>query len=313
MVNMTNRKIQKLGSSSLVITIPKSWATRLGLKAGDKVVVVDEGDHLKIMPYDPLSTSNKTTIRLPFKKVLENEEVTKSLIKCLYLCGIERVELFHVTGNGNSVENLAKILERTTLCKPFKLNKISRSVIELKFKCPQGDPRSSLKVLNSKIHEILTDMAFGALGDEEKKKKVLEKTDELKRFIDENVRSILHFANRLGSNDTGMCGFLFLISSLRSVGNIIELMARSLQSIKDPRAVGYISALRAALSDVLGGVAAGSFRRILRARSLSLRIKSIMENQKEKNNIFYGLLLSLSTLIISLTEEAVCSLFIVRS
>jgi len=313
MVNMTNRKIQKLGSSSLVITIPKSWATRLGLKAGDKVVVVDEGDHLKIMPYDPLTTPNKTTIRLPFKRILENEEVTKSLIKCLYLCGIERIELFHATGNGNNVENLAKILEKTTICKPFKLDKISRNVVELRFNCPQGDPRSSLKILNSKIHEILTDMVFGALGDEEKKEKVLEKVDELKEFIDENVRSILHFTNRLGSSNTSMCGFLFLIPTLRSIGNIIELMARSLQNIKDPRAVGYISALRAALSDILGGVAAGSFRRILRARGLSLRIKSIIENQIEKNNNFYGLLLSLSMLIISLTEEAICSLFIMRS
>ncbi len=313
MVNITNRKIQKLGSSSLVITIPKSWATKLGLRAGDKVAVIDEGDHLKIMPYDPTISSGKTTIRLPIKKVLENEAVTKSVVRCLYLCGADRLELLYHSGNGNSINNLIKALEKSKGCVSLSFSRISKNSIELGFECPQTDPRINLKILNSKIHDVLTDIAFGALGDEERKKEALKKVVSLRDFIDETVRSGLHFMSRIGSTDLTACGFSFLISNLKPVGDIIELLARSVQDIEDPRAVGYVSALRAALSDVLGGVAAGSFRRIIRARGLSSRIKSIIENLKEKNSTFYGLLLSLSALIISLTEEAMCTLFVMRS
>jgi len=48
--NIIRRRVQKLGGSSLVITLPKSWVKKTGISVGDSVIVVDEGDYLKVYP-----------------------------------------------------------------------------------------------------------------------------------------------------------------------------------------------------------------------------------------------------------------------
>ncbi len=44
------RKIQRLGASSLIVTLPKDWARRHNVKVGDAVSIYDEGDKLVIVP-----------------------------------------------------------------------------------------------------------------------------------------------------------------------------------------------------------------------------------------------------------------------
>jgi len=39
----TVRKVQRLGGSSLIITLPKQWAKKLGIKVGDEIQVVEDG------------------------------------------------------------------------------------------------------------------------------------------------------------------------------------------------------------------------------------------------------------------------------
>ncbi len=54
------RKVQRLGTSSLIITLPRDWARRNGLKAGNVVSIIEDGDRLVIAPHSrgkPLSAS----------------------------------------------------------------------------------------------------------------------------------------------------------------------------------------------------------------------------------------------------------------
>jgi len=40
-MSMEVRRVQRLGSSSLVITLPKEWTRRLGIKPGDQILLYD--------------------------------------------------------------------------------------------------------------------------------------------------------------------------------------------------------------------------------------------------------------------------------
>ncbi len=71
------RKIQRLGSSSLVVTLPKNWARKNNLRPGDPIYMVDEGGHLKIVPGSD-------------KKPCIYEEVTSKLTRNLREVGIEK-------------------------------------------------------------------------------------------------------------------------------------------------------------------------------------------------------------------------------
>jgi antitoxin component of MazEF toxin-antitoxin module len=49
MPSLEERKIYKVGKSSMVITLPRGWLKYFGLKAGDSVELTINGD-LKIRP-----------------------------------------------------------------------------------------------------------------------------------------------------------------------------------------------------------------------------------------------------------------------
>src|ERR1700704_55272 len=48
--DVESRKIQKVGASTLTISLPKSWVTQRKLKRGDPVFLVEEGEALKVIP-----------------------------------------------------------------------------------------------------------------------------------------------------------------------------------------------------------------------------------------------------------------------
>src|SRR3972149_5817224 len=47
---MESRKVQKVGTSTLTISLPKPWVEKFGLKQGDQVFLEEEGSFLKVTP-----------------------------------------------------------------------------------------------------------------------------------------------------------------------------------------------------------------------------------------------------------------------
>src|SRR2546426_11230276 len=48
--SMESRKVQKVGTSTLTISLPKPWVQKFGLKQGDQVFLEEEGAFLKVTP-----------------------------------------------------------------------------------------------------------------------------------------------------------------------------------------------------------------------------------------------------------------------
>ena len=86
------RRVQRLGGSSLVVTIPKEWAAKLGIKAGSRVYLIDEGDSIRILPSlgEP---APQAPVRLDLSKL--SERLAVNAVNCVYLAGFSNV-LFNV-------------------------------------------------------------------------------------------------------------------------------------------------------------------------------------------------------------------------
>jgi len=56
---METRKIQKVGASTLTVSLPKDWVTRRGVHQGDQVVLQEEGATLRIVPAAAYAVSVK--------------------------------------------------------------------------------------------------------------------------------------------------------------------------------------------------------------------------------------------------------------
>lgn len=84
------RRVQRLGSSSLVVTLPKSWVKAVGLKPGDRVVVVQEGMTLRIVPArddeSGMPVSSLDASRLGDREV-------QRLLWCFYVLGNDSVDI----------------------------------------------------------------------------------------------------------------------------------------------------------------------------------------------------------------------------
>jgi AbrB family looped-hinge helix DNA binding protein len=83
--HLEQRKLQKLGASSLIVTLPKRWVDRLGLKPGDTVYVRVMGDHLNIIPSRLVKQEEKLVLSVG-KDV--PEELSHIMVNCLYTLGV---------------------------------------------------------------------------------------------------------------------------------------------------------------------------------------------------------------------------------
>ena len=83
-MGMEVRRIQRLGSSSLVVTLPKEWARRLGLKPGSQVILIDEGNSIRIMP---MNHELPKGVYIDLSKL--EPEIAVSLPYCVYISGYD--------------------------------------------------------------------------------------------------------------------------------------------------------------------------------------------------------------------------------
>ncbi|MEB3847188.1 MAG: AbrB/MazE/SpoVT family DNA-binding domain-containing protein, partial [Desulfurococcales archaeon] len=81
------RRVQRLGTSSLIVTLPKKWVKRVGLKPGDTVIVELKDHYLIIKPKnfeDEISTFELSVDNIP-------EDTLLKIIKCLYFINYKKI------------------------------------------------------------------------------------------------------------------------------------------------------------------------------------------------------------------------------
>jgi phosphate uptake regulator len=103
-----HRKIQRLGASSLIVTLPKDWVRRHGVKVGDVLSVYDEGDKLVIAP-------NGESYKIKLKFGLNHTHVERHLgriVLCSYVFGLDKITFYSTKGiRKDYIERLRKLTQ----------------------------------------------------------------------------------------------------------------------------------------------------------------------------------------------------------
>lgn len=100
------RKVQKIGYSTLSISIPSEFAKDLNLKQGDKVLIREEVDGtLRLIPTTSARKSSKATV---LADQIKNEELISRLIIGCYALGYDTIEVINKSGLS------ASTIEQTT-------------------------------------------------------------------------------------------------------------------------------------------------------------------------------------------------------
>jgi phosphate uptake regulator len=95
------RKIQKTGSSSYIITLPKDWIDTMGLHSGDYVLVYEHEGRLVITP--PEAEAGGRTGEIRVLEPVDNDEIFRVLV-AMYLSGYDTIKVSF----NPKIEGLAK-------------------------------------------------------------------------------------------------------------------------------------------------------------------------------------------------------------
>ncbi len=144
------RKIQRLGASSLIVTLPKEWARRHGIKVGDILNLYDEGDKLIIAP-------DGTPIELRLGFNLAHSSVEKhagKLAMCGYVFGFDKIDFFsNKTIKPDFVRRLAEVAD---LLPGTRIERKGPAWVQVQMGEKEGDLTSVLVTYGRGISRILS-------------------------------------------------------------------------------------------------------------------------------------------------------------
>jgi phosphate uptake regulator len=111
MVDVEIRKVQRLGASSLIVTLPHSWAKRVNLKPGDSVMIAVEGVSLKLTPISKNLSSKPVIVDMTG---LRDPRVRSLVIPCFYILGYDEVDIKLSERSAETLSSLKSASSRLT-------------------------------------------------------------------------------------------------------------------------------------------------------------------------------------------------------
>ncbi len=299
-VDIIRRRIQKLGGSSLIITLPKSWAKKLGLDVGDTVVVVDEGDYLKIFPPDSRMIQIAETIRFKLPQSLTEVGLTP-VIECLYLKGYKK---FVIQVSQGDYKEIAKLVEEAKSHPKVKDVSIGYNEIMASFNGVEAEsPARFIRHYNTKIQELVEVIENSHMTSvkPETIDRIVNEAVDIARTIGRTLRKHGLTICEAESVDPSISGPLIIVPQILKQ---IYVEAATIGEVpREPMAK-----IKTALLETFGGLAGKSGRRIANSIKLAEELKAEAEklSRDQKLAKIGGIILGLSLVIKTIGEFTLC-------
>ena len=231
------RKVQLTGGSTYIISLPKEWASDVGIKPGDYIQVIPQPDQtLLLVPGERVEEKSEALIDAVSAK--SPEEVVREFIAC-YLTGYDVIRLRF----GKRVDEYKARLKDVMRSKLIGLETIEESTNQMVVKCFLGYMDFPIKDALRRIHSMTLSMCLDAIRslknrDKSLAKDVVQRDDEIDRLYLFMVRGLkLAVQNRIVMRQMG------LMSPRECLG--YRLIVKSIERIADhaARVAGIILSL----------------------------------------------------------------------
>ncbi|MEB3774198.1 MAG: AbrB/MazE/SpoVT family DNA-binding domain-containing protein [Desulfurococcales archaeon] len=216
------RKIQKLGSSSLIVTLPRNWIKRNDVKQGDIVYIIDEGKSVRIIPASSKPTSNSIVMDL---SRLKDPRLSAMTVSCIYTLGYDEVELL-LSRDLDILTTLSHIRSSASRLLGLDVAGHEGSRVRLRVVIDQTrlDLKTTIKSMANTI-ALAVEVLERAARNIDPKPKILEDASYIRNEVFKNqhliIRLMITNGHMISDNGEHAHGLLIGTSLLAIIGEII--------------------------------------------------------------------------------------------
>ena len=295
------RKLQRLGLSSLVVTLPHRWVKAHNLKPGDLVYVIDEGDRLRIFP--ARGESRHTGYVFEAHK-LGIPQLAQMALTCLYVNNFNEVD---IDFRGMGQETLQRMKQAAVRLLGLELVQVDaeRATMRVVLDDAKADPKLAVKGLGSAVANIAELIRRASSGDEVTDEEVDLAMTDLMRYQHLIMRYVIGSIAE-GLVDPKAQSVMIGTAVLGVVGNTLMEALKLLRSWSlKSNGIAQVASQLKDLTPVVGAmVAQPSVKRLhevsFSAIALSMMIESMLKSASDPRE----------TAVLSKIDDAVKSLLI---
>lgn len=240
------RRVQRVGSGTLTVSLPRRWVEKTGLKPGDVVSIVELSDSVLKLETRPTKTPQHTVFTLDVGKIKDSKLLSRLLIGA-YLQGFEETNI--IGGDGITEEMQAAIASTVDLLPGVEIVEQSfRKIVIQSFLDPSKFPVPSI----IKRIQVMLTMGINNLAEalREGRREPLLDVEKMETKIDELyflcIRQIFFsvkkevWGEEVSDPYIGAIGDRLVVRALEEIADSLKLAADEVEALieKDlPKAV----------------------------------------------------------------------------
>ncbi|AWR95988.2 AbrB/MazE/SpoVT family DNA-binding domain-containing protein [Acidianus brierleyi] len=310
--DIETRKVQKLGSSSLFITLPKKWINKWSIKPGDKILIeVSDDGSLKLLAEKVKLIINKKSIKIDVDSL---KQPMPSIIPCLYSLGYD--EIVFESKKPLMQKDIEDIIDVTKQMVGSEVTEASDG--RIKVECLLDSEkvglesllRRMLNVISKKVDDIVAYITNEPIKDN------LNNNEDLRRIYFMLLRRVMSIKYDTSKNITK--NFFIVMNSilLLNTGNLIDKLTKLIKSeeltetekgvIKDT-----LQKVNDLLDEVVMTVLFPSIKRVSNGIMLIKQVKyNISTLDDKKYPLLFNYLQDLIASLESALDNSSCTLFL---
>lgn len=287
--DIETRKVQKLGSSSLFITLPKKWINKWNVKPGDKILIeVSSDGSLKLIAEKVKMENTHRTIKIDVDSL---KQPLPSIVPCLYSLGYDEIILESRKAiQSKDVEDLVQVTKQMV---GIEVTEVSET--RIKVECLLDTEKVGIesllrKMLNTVAKRI--DDTIALLSGENLKENSVNHED-LRRLYYMLMRRIMGSKYETTKNMTKNSLIVINTTTLLNVGSVTEKLIETVKSSKlDEREskviVETLRKVNDLLDEVVMTVLFPSTKRVLNGLNLVKESRAILSQLDNSTVVDYA-------------------------
>ncbi|ABP95814.1 MULTISPECIES: AbrB/MazE/SpoVT family DNA-binding domain-containing protein [Metallosphaera] len=307
--DIETRKVQKLGSSSLFITLPKKWINKWNVKPGDKILIeVSSDGSLKLIAEKIKMENNHRSIKIDVDSL---KQPIPSIIPCLYTLGYDEIILeSRKSIQQKDVEDLIQVTKQIV-----GVEVTETSETRIKVECLLDTEkvgiesllRRMLNTVAKRVDEVI------ALISGETPKENAGNHEDLRRLYYMLMRRVMGSKYETAKNMTKNSLIVINTTTLLNVDTVIDKLMEAVRSSNPDKEeskilVETLKKVNDLLDEVIMTVLFPSTKRVLNGLNL---VKESRSNLSQLNNTpIVEYIKQIVGLLESALENSSCTLFL---